>query len=148
MNSFHEPKKEMLLTLNRYSFGEDSTIGRLYVNGRFEAFTLEDKVRPEGVKIAGSTAISEGHYEVIIDRSNRFKREVPHILDVPMFEGIRIHWGNRSKDTEGCILLGQTAGKDFIGHSVESFNAFFEKLEEALKTEQCFIDINNSSPQP
>lgn len=145
MNFYHLKKEQMTLTINRYSFDEASTIGRLYVNGLFFCYTLEDVVRPDGVKIAGQTAIPAGHYEVDIDFSNHFQKLMPHILNVPMFEGIRIHWGNTSKDTEGCILLGKTVGKDFVGHSVEEFNNFFTRLSEGLLTEKCFIDINNNS---
>ena len=138
----------MLLTLNRYSFDNDSTIGRLYLNGIFESFTLEDKVREEGIKIAGQTAIPTGHYEVTIDHSDRFKRDMPHILNVPMFEGIRIHWGNTSKDTDGCVLLGKTVSKDFVGQSLVEFNEFFKKLTLGLQDGKVFIDINNSPSEP
>src|SRR4051812_4869970 len=133
----------MLITLKRYSFDVDSTIGKLYIDGVFECYTLEDKVRADGVKIAGATAIPAGRYEVIINYSNRFKRLMPLLLNVLNFIGIRIHWGNKSKDTEGCLLLGQTVGKDFIGHSVDAFNAFFTKLQVAKGA--VFIEISNEA---
>lgn len=146
MNFWNEPDKtKMILTVNRYSFDGTATIGRLYINGYFECYTLEDKVRPEGEpKVFGETAIPEGRYEVVIDYSPHFGRDMPHLLSVPNFEGIRIHWGNVSKDTEGCLLLGHTAGKDFIGHSIDEFNQFFPKLETALSQGKVFIDINNN----
>ena len=90
----------MELTLTRTDFTNDSTIGELSVNGKFECFTLEDKVRP--VKIKGMTAIPAGAYEVVINFSERFQRPLPLLLNVPNFDGIRIHAGNTAKDTEGC----------------------------------------------
>jgi hypothetical protein len=129
------------LTVQRKIFTTKSTIGELYIDGVFECYILEDTVRGPGVKVPGQTAIPAGTYEVVIDMSNHFKRMMPHLLDVPMFEGIRMHWGNKSEDTEGCLLMGKTEGKDFIGHSVEEFNQFFPKLEEGLKDGKVYITI-------
>jgi hypothetical protein len=94
------------LRLTRKEFTDRSTIGELHVNGVFECFTLEDTVRP--VKIKGETAIPEGRYEVVVNFSERFQRPLPLLLNVPNFEGVRIHPGNTDKDTEGCILVGWT----------------------------------------
>ncbi len=59
---------------------------------------------------------------------------MPHILDVPNFTGIRIHAGNTSAHTDGCILLGTTwTGGDFIGNSKLAYNKFFKKLKQAKK---------------
>ena len=119
----------MNLKLTRFEFGDTYTIGKLYVDNVFECYTLEDKVRPLEEKILNKTAIPAGTFKVIIDMSNRFKKEMPHILNVPGFEGVRIHSGNTDKDTEGCILLGTTWTKgNFIGNSKIAFNSFFKKL--------------------
>lgn len=127
----------MELTVKRFEFGTNYTIGKLSVDGVYECYTLELKVREPFVKVQGQTAIPQGTYKVTIDYSNRFGKDMPHVLDVPQFEGVRIHQGNTDKDTEGCILLGNTwAGGDFIGNSVLAFNAFFPKLEAAIKAGQ------------
>ena len=123
----------MELKLRRFEFGTTYTIGKLYVDGIYHCFTLEDKVR-EGEKVNGQTAIPYGTYSVIIDHSNRFNRDLPHILNVQGFEGVRIHTGNTSADTEGCILVGTTwAGKDFVGNSKFAFDPLFEKMKAADK---------------
>jgi len=123
----------MKIKVKRYDFKDTYTVGRLYIDDVYFCYTLEDKVR-EGAKVNGRTAIPNGTYSVIIDVSTRFGKQLPHILDVPNFEGVRIHSGNTSKDTEGCILLGHTyAGTDFIGNSKLAFDVFFNKLKESKK---------------
>lgn len=106
-----------------------STIGVLYIDGNFECYTLEDVERD--VKIKNETAIPKGTYKVIINQSNRFKRLLPLLLNVPNFEGVRIHSGNTNHDTEGCILVGQTKAKDFIGGSRKAFARLFAKMQNA-----------------
>jgi hypothetical protein len=123
----------MILRVNRFKQTEKATLGRLFIDGIVECYTLEDVVRPDGVKVDGQTAIPAGTYNVIIDASTRFKRDMPHVLDVPMFTGIRIHSGNTDADTEGCILLGgKLENDDFISGSKDAFAAFFKKLKAAL----------------
>jgi len=133
----------MRLKLVRMYFYEKSTIGKLFVDDVFECFTLEDKVREPGLKVPKDTAIPYGIYRVIIDRSDKFKRLMPHILNVPMFDGIRIHSGNTDADVEGCILVGDTwVNQDFIGASRVSFDRLFPKLETAFNTgEEIWIEI-------
>ncbi len=135
----------MNLRLTRKTFTEESTIGELSVNGKFECFTLEDKVR--AVKIHGRTAIPAGIYEVVITFSDRFKKQLPLLLNVPNFAGIRIHPGNKAADTEGCILVGTTQGKDFIGNSRVAFKALFDKLQTAMKKEKVFIEVVGGSTE-
>ena len=131
----------MNIKLIRQIFTDKSTIGSLYIDDEFECYTLEDVVRPPGIKIPGTTAIPYGSYEVIIDYSNRFARNMPHLLNVPMFEGIRIHSGNTSSDTEGCILLGTLKGTDRIYNSKIAFVRFYPKLEAALQEGKVTLEI-------
>jgi len=119
----------MKIEIKRLYRTENSTIGELTIDGKFECYTLEDKERD--VKIKSETAISKGTYKVIINRSNRFKKLLPLLLNVPNFEGVRIHPGNTNHDTEGCILIGTTKGKDFIGNSRIAFNRLFKKMQLA-----------------
>jgi hypothetical protein len=129
----------MELQVKRTDFSEESTIGELWVNGGFECYTLEDKVRP--VKIAGKTAIPSGRYEVIINFSQRFQKQLPLLLNVPNYEGVRIHSGNTAANTEGCILVGETKTENFVGESRWAFNRLFEKLKAASETEKIFMEI-------
>ena len=140
----------MDLQLVRTTFSDESTIGELRVDGDPECFTLEDIVR--AVKIAGITAIPAGDYEIVITFSERFGRPMPLLLKVPNFDGVRIHWGNTDKNTEGCILVGQTKDKNFVGGSRAAFNALFSKLDAASRVEKIVIAITNTpgqkSPDP
>jgi len=119
----------MELLLKRIHKTSTSTIGKLSVDGKFECYTLEDVER--AVKIKNETAIPKGKYKVVITPSNRFKRDLPLLQNVPNFEGIRIHSGNTNHDTEGCILVGQTRATDFIGNSRKAFDKLFAKLKKA-----------------
>lgn len=119
----------MNLELKRLIKTENSTIGTLSIDGIFECYTLEDVER--AVKIKNETAIPKGTYQVKITPSNRFKRDLPLLLNVPGYEGIRIHSGNTNHDTEGCILVGTTKTKDFIGNSRVAFEKLFKKLQKA-----------------
>lgn len=119
----------MKITVKRLHKTNTSTIGELLIDGVFECYTLEDVERE--VKVKSETAIPKGTYKVIINQSNRFKRLLPLLLDVPNFEGVRIHSGNSNYDTEGCILVGQTRGKDYIGKSRKAFDKLFKKMQAA-----------------
>ena len=120
----------MLIEVKRFEFKDTHTVGKMYVDGVYECYTLEDAIR-NGTKIIGKTAIPIGEYKLIIDASARFKQDMPHILDVPNFTGVRIHSGNTSADTDGCILVGTSwNGKDFIGNSKIAYKKLFDKLKQ------------------
>jgi hypothetical protein len=130
----------MKLTLIRDQSTDRSTAGVLSVNGEFECYTLEDVVRE--CKIHGETAIPAGEYEVALTMSPRFKRILPLLLNVPNFDGIRIHPGNTDKDTEGCILVGESKTRDFIGSSRIAFMRLFNKLADAKEAgERITIEV-------
>ncbi len=124
-----------------------ATMGVLFVDGRFECFVLEDSIRErpgvpvEDWKVPGDTAIPAGRYQVVITQSPRFGRRLPLLLDVPGFEGIRIHAGNRSADTEGCILPGRSRGDGMVMESRMAFERLYEQIRRA--TGDVWIDIEN-----
>lgn len=129
----------MILELKRKIFTDDSTIGELSIDGEFVCFTLEDKVRD--TKIQNVTAIPYGKYEVIINFSNRFQKYMPLLLDVPNYAGVRIHPGNKSTDTEGCILVGSSKSLNFIGSSRVTYASLFARMKKVEKKEKIFINI-------
>ena len=98
----------MNLTIYRHTYnteGDRNVIGDLFIDGVFFCHTLEDEKRADGVKEYGKTCIPDGKYFFEVTLSNRFKRKMILIKDVPMFSGIRMHGGNTSKDTLGCPLV-------------------------------------------
>lgn len=129
----------MYIQLVRESFTDKATEGKIFVNGEFECYTLEDMDRklelPNTKKVYGETAIPRGSYRLIITMSTRFKRETIEVLNVPGFTGIRIHSGNKSEDTEGCVLVGSSNDKtddNWIGNSKVAYDKLHQKVKEAL----------------
>lgn len=117
----------MKLELKRLCYKETYTIGKLYVDGQYLCDTLEDV--PREVKVQDQTCIPKGTYSVILSMSNRFKKIMPLLLNVPGFEGIRIHSGNTDKDTSGCILVGRNKVKGMVVNSHICFDALMKRLE-------------------
>lgn len=137
----------MKLRLQRHPSGPTSTIGELsqeLADGAYSerwCWTCEDVVREQrGVpvgqwKVPGETAIPEGTYRVILSQSTRFGGQLmPELLHVPGFTGIRIHSGNTSLDTEGCVLVGTETDGTQVLHSREAYAMVKERLVEADST--------------
>ena len=142
----------MDILVERFRYATTFTIGKLYVDGKETCFTMEDTMREEVLgmpvriyKQKGITAIPCGTYKLIMDVSPRFCKVMPHILNVPGFEGIRIHKGNRPEDTEGCILLGRYwDGGAWIKESGYAYDKLIHMIDEALKRkEEITITIKN-----
>lgn len=73
--------------------------------------------------------------------SARFKKEMPLFLNVPGFDGIRIHSGNTANDTLGCIIVGRNKGEDRIWDCKDVFNSIVTKIKIALPHQKCYITI-------
>lgn len=117
----------MHLHLKREFLNHECTIGTLSVDGEFFCYTLEDIERE--IKVHGKTAIPRGTYKGIVNMSNRFRKLMPLLLDVPGFAGIRIHTGNTAADTEGCILVGYEKKENMIFRSRPAFFDLMLKLK-------------------
>ena len=142
----------MLITIDRAWKKDGYTISRLYVNGNlFGCNTLEDTDRGlrqdmqleeiNNKKLYGQTAIPRGSYECVYTYSNRFKKMLPLLKDVPGFDGIRIHSGNSAKDTLGCILVGLNLKKGMVLNSREWTNKLVSKMKEAWNRKERVIIV-------
>ena len=149
----------MDLTLKRIARREKYTIGRLYVEGKYFCDTIEDKDRGlsqalpvtvnKNLKRRGVTAIPVGRYRVTLAvQSPKYKDRqqyafckgyVPRLLNVPAYEGVLIHIGNTSKDTEGCILVGENKVVGKVINSTNTFYRLYERLRNA--TDLIYITI-------
>lgn len=136
----------MIFRLKRLMLTDGYTAGALFIENDFLCWTLEDKVIQLGAKcegkIHGKTAIPKGKYEIIINYSNRFQKMLPLLLNVPCFEGIRIHSGNTPTDTEGCILVGmEKSASGTVFKSRAAFDLVMNKIKQYNKKEKVFLEV-------
>lgn len=142
----------MKIELFRIAKRDTYTIGKLYINGEYFCDTIEDKDRGldqsmpvndiKKKKIYGQTAIPTGTYTLVIDYSSRFKKKMAHILNVPGYDGIRIHTGNTADDSLGCIIVGQNKVVGKVINSKITYNKLFPILQEACNKEKVNITIS------
>ena len=129
----------------RHARRADYTIGRLEdENGIKICDTLEPTWRDyKGgeLKIPKKSAIPECTYRVVVTKSQRFQKYLPLLVGVPGFEGVRIHSGNTSRDTEGCILVGHNLQ---VGKVLWS-RITLEKLMKLIENEkEIYLTIKNT----
>lgn len=132
-----------LKLLRKYS-NPSYTIGQLYIDGKYFCDTLEDRVRDLVTerKVKGRTAIPAGRYRVVLNWSPRFKKPLPLLVDVPHFDGIRIHAGNTAKDTEGCILVGRNTQPAMVTDSKATMRDLMQVLTTANnRKEEMWITV-------
>lgn len=130
----------MKLVLERKIHNENSTEGNLYVDGKWFCNTIEDKVRAKPgewkseLKVYGKTAIPYGEYPVLVTWSNRFKRMLTGVFNVPDFEGIRIHNGTSELSSAGCIIVSYK--DDDKNHRLINDKAAMNDLCDLVKAAQ------------
>jgi hypothetical protein len=159
----------MHIHVDRLEADAKATRGKLYIDGKFECYTLEDKHR-DGEKVHGETRIPAGTYRLeLYPHGTRFHpkyleaygaefhKGMLRICDVPGFDGVLIHKGNYHDDTEGCLLLGSSkisgrsnrdkSGNNCIavGSSEGAYKSFYPKVRDALlRGETVTIEYSNS----
>jgi hypothetical protein len=140
----------MKIVLKRIALRDTYTIGKLYIDDKYICDTVEDKVRDinkNGVfdngekKVYGETAIPYGTYEVKWTYSNRFKKYMPEILNVPNFSGIRIHSGNTAADSLGCIIVGENKVVGKVINSRATVTKLYPIIEKGCKEGKVTITI-------
>ena len=133
----------MDILVNRKTVKEDQTIGELDIDGVPVCFTLEDKLRLDVVKVKNETAIPQGAYRVRMTWSNRFKKVMPELMNVPNFAGVRIHGGNTEADTEGCILVGMHMNRTGIDTCAPAVEHVYSMIADAEKKEEVWLQVMN-----
>lgn len=135
----------MKIRIRRKWFTNRSSVGTGTIDGDdFNFFTVEDVARAAGVKIPKETAIPAGTYRVIMDQSERHQSIQPHILNVPLFSGIRFDVANFAEQVEGCIAVGAGKGTDAVWNSKQTHKILCEKIQAALDHgELVWVEITN-----
>ena len=140
------------LKIKRYIYNDSETtggqannIGDFFIDGEFFCYTLEDKIRYSGQKVYGETAIPDGRYKVVLTMSNRFKRIMPLLVNVPNFEGIRLHGGNTAENSHGCPLIAFNTDNVKIWSSAErALTRLLQEFEAENPEGEIFITIENA----
>jgi len=140
----------MVISIIRKPSAKGATLSTWYVEGRQFCFGVEDPVRgPAEAKVWGKTAIPAGTYRVRVTMSNRFKRRLPLLVNMPggtirfgnnLIDdcGVRIHPGNTAADTEGCLLPGTAFRADgaSVSASRVAFDRLFLLIEQAVQNNE------------
>lgn len=142
----------MKLKVVRHLFNDDFTIGKLYIDDKFECYTLEDEKRD--VKVRHETAIPEGTYEIKLrtfggnhakyKEKFDFHRGMLWLQDVPNFSDILIHIGNTDDHSSGCLLVGEQADEQNgkLLYSTKAYTKMYRKVIQAFdKGEKVFITV-------
>ena len=144
----------MELILVRLANSPNSTLGALYINGKFECRTLEDEYRKE--KVWGRTRIPAGRYKISLRQDGsyyeryckKFNENHPilWVQDVPNFEWIYIHIGNYHTDTNGCILVGEQYATDqegdyIVTRSTSAYLKLYNRVFNNVLRDNVFISI-------
>ncbi len=132
----------MELVIKREKPTEYFVMGVLYVDGNKYCDTLEDP--PRAVKIPAKTGIPAGRYEIDVTYSNRFKKPMILVKDVPGFSGVRIHGGRDEKDTEGCPLVGYRASLGLLAGGPGVSANLHSLVTTALATQKVYLTVEEN----
>ncbi len=142
----------MKVRLNRFVSSSNDSLGMLYIDGKFAAFTVEDEKRD--VKVMGETRIPAGIYKLSLVESPKYTARFGHKMimlnGVPGFTGVLIHPGNTEKDTMGCIPPGNVVrynpdgGISRIEESIAAYKRIYPIIAGAIETEGADIEVIDS----
>jgi len=135
----------MKILVERFKHNPEETIGKLYIDGVFQCFTLEDQHRD--VKVKTDTRIPAGTYKLALRKvggfHTRYAARFPgmhkgmlHVTNVPGFEFILIHLGNTEKDTAGCLLVGLHRQERTISGSEAAYKKIYPPIAAAIEIGQ------------
>ena len=142
----------MYIQVVRESDNGKSTIGRMYVNGVFQCYTLEDTYNFP--KVYGETRIPSGTYEIKLRNAGSmtgkyaerydFHKGMLWLQDVKDFKWVYIHTGNTHEHTDGCILVGDSADikSGTIGQSRLAYAPLYVDIVAAMERgEEVTIEV-------
>jgi hypothetical protein len=133
----------MNILVQRYKHAEDFTLGKVFIDGEFECYSLEDEKREQ--KVMHETRIPEGSYKVVLrtfgGHHERYEKKFPNhegmlwVTNVPNFKDILIHIGNTDEDTSGCLLVGLNVdeAEGTLQNSTEAYKRLYKKVLPAAK---------------
>jgi hypothetical protein len=137
----------MDILVRRIHDNGDATIGLVYINCVLKGFTLEDEYRD--VKIECETRIPSGIYklkkrEIVSGLTQKYRDKYNwfdfhlEVQDVPGFKYVYVHVGNYESNTDGCLLVGDSANipKMSIGNSVNCFKRMYLEISKALDNDE------------
>lgn len=124
----------MKLTLIRDLDSGKSTVGRLFCEDEFLCFTLENTWLENKKRVS---CIPTGTYELELKEYGRFYERYQHpivkLKDVDGRTEILFHKGNYPSDTLGCILVGDSKGKDVIWNSGKTYNKVYPVISNSTE---------------
>jgi hypothetical protein len=126
---------------------ETFIMSQVYINGLKFCECVEDMDRQlefygASYKVKKQTAIPRGTYALGLSFSHRFQKVLPILSNVPFFEGVRIHGGNRAEDSEGCLIFGKLRTVDGVSGCANVMTVLMARIEAAEEAgEICLIEI-------
>lgn len=132
----------MRIAVIRHPTRLDRTFGQMWVDDKPACYTLEPPIRevpgqPVNVwKVQFHTALPFGTFDVELRWSPHFKAFMPHVVNVPGFTDVMIHFGDFIQDTEGCTLVGKEIQGVNLVRSIEAFAPLWWEIAKALFTGQ------------
>lgn len=139
----------MNITIYRYQDTGAATMGLMFIDGRFFCHILEN---PWMQNQRNLSCIPAGEYVLGLRKEGGFHRKYSEkfpdlhqgmieVKDVPERDFILFHIGNSPNDTDGCILVGASSKKNFIGASTKTYERWYDRV---IRYMQEGIDVHLS----